>query len=702
MSKDVKKSGLGLNVENVTIVTKKKQADGSEVLCEEVIEYKTNSEQKKKAPLAGAKYLSVKMKLKKQMMDKRLADRSKRVIEMKMDENEMCDDLPDDDEEFEGEEELYDDEEEYVGDEEDDDDDEEAESEPEEDDVEMKENKKRSNVFADDEAEDDEMDGEASDDDSIAIDELPKKSQFKKILDNPELMSESSSTSDIFKVDAVRVDMETPTATTAPGTSAPSSNSSMGTVPPRWTPFQDRVTAGTVDLGMAGGGNDSSLHVQEYSVLASPTNSQLAKKRLGFEGLFDQTDPEVTDIDDVVGLCSGKFTTQKSSGDAGQADDVVEDVIRQTQQDFMDDSRPPSRNIETQDTVILTGPSGREGLMNSAINSILEDVANIPDDEEEESEEEMEKEDVEEGEKPDLESDKEEGDAKDEVVKVSKKRKRRLISDSEGSDDEDEVKNKEEVEESNSLGVTPLADIEYDSDENPIEAKPAKNRMFDGKGKLKKDFFEAEAELSGSEEGSDDEDERGLDKFEMEAGDLDEIDEDMERDKLGRIHQKLALDEDQASMKLFQDRFLEDGDLHTDYKRQRQFKWAGLDDAIEVGGPSRGVQGEGEEEEAETLEKWRLEKMEREKWLKEQEGKEGEEQEEEDSQFFQLADRTLQRMSSKDGQSPAQEKVFKSPLAKVQGGPLQPLAIGSLRYCTCTITIFLISSATFVPPAARP
>ena len=67
--------------------------------------------------------------------------------------------------------------------------------------------------------------------------------------------------------------------------------------------------------------------------------------------------------------------------------------------------------------------------------------------------------------------------------------------------------------------------------------------------------------------------------------------------KLGRIAQRMALDEDQANLKLFQDRydhiiqmhgtshkhrFLEDGDLHTDYKRERQFKWAGLDDRIEV------------------------------------------------------------------------------------------------------------------------
>ena len=40
----------------------------------------------------------------------------------------------------------------------------------------------------------------------------------------------------------------------------------------------------------------------------SPTSSQLARKRLGFENLFDQTDPDVQEIDDVVdmGLLSGR------------------------------------------------------------------------------------------------------------------------------------------------------------------------------------------------------------------------------------------------------------------------------------------------------------------------------------------------------------------------------------------------------------
>merc|ERR1719369_1254606 len=181
------------------------------------------------------------------------------------------------------------------------------------------------------------------------------------------------------------------------------------------------------------------------------------------------------------------------------------------------------------------------------------------------------------------------------------------------------------------------AEVEYDSDENEIKKPKFKQNLFDKKGKLKKDFFEAEAELSGAsdEEVSDDEDEKGLDRLEMEEGDLDEIDDDAEAAKVGRIHQKVLLDEDQAALKLFQERFLEDGDLHTDIKRQKQFKWSGLDDNIEVG--PRKDDGEGMEQEEETLEQWRLEKKNGNK-----------DQDEEDSQFFQMADRTLQRMSSKD------------------------------------------------------
>ena len=48
----------------------------------------------------------------------------------------------------------------------------------------------------------------------------------------------------------------------------------------------------------------------------SPTSSQLARKRLGFENLFDQTDPDVQEIDDVVdmGLLSGRSVPHHLSG----------------------------------------------------------------------------------------------------------------------------------------------------------------------------------------------------------------------------------------------------------------------------------------------------------------------------------------------------------------------------------------------------
>ena len=91
----------------------------------------------------------------------------------------------------------------------------------------------------------------------------------------------------------------------------------------------------------------------------SPTSSQIAKKRLGFENLFDKTDPDVQEIDDVVdmGLLSGRsveaeichilailsalrtvinifrFLAQKPA-------EVEKEVIRQTQADFNSSSRP--------------------------------------------------------------------------------------------------------------------------------------------------------------------------------------------------------------------------------------------------------------------------------------------------------------------------------------------------------------------------
>ena len=599
-------------VENVKIVSKK-TVDGKEVLMEEIVEYKKNESSQKKL-FAGSSYTTYKAKLKKEMMAKKRAEVEQKRELMKMNNEEGFEDELPEDEVAEDEEYEYDDEEE------------EGESEPEEeDDVVYKDKKRKKSNYIDDEAEDeDEDDDEAGDEDdeeaeddesdeneSVTFEESSlKKTQFRKIIQDPELMSETSNQSDsVFgRLERIRCDTETPTLNqSGKQTSAPSSNSSFGAfvlAEPRWTPFQDRT-------------NHLSMAETDNTLSVSPTQSQLAKKKLGFEGLFDATDPDVTGIDDVIGLCSGQFATQSQAPGQTQAGLETQDTVILS---GAGDSRPVSRAqspLDTQgDTVIVSGTQA-DLQLNASINNILQDL-----DKDEEN--------VGHGV---IESDEEEDQPEAaQMLKVSKKRKGRLLSDSEESDNEDHTEDKEEEGENAEAG-----ERDYDSEENEIsKPKAVKQKLFTKKGKLRHDFYDIEAELSDEEGGelevSDDEDEKDLDRLEMEDGDMDDIDENEEMEKVGRIHQRVLLDEDQANLKLFQERFLEDGDLHTDYKRQRQFKWNGLDEDIEVHvimkdrfqefqyfffvsqvGPRKDEEANGEEEE--TLEQWRLAKMEKEKWM---------------------------------------------------------------------------------------
>ena len=55
------------------------------------------------------------------------------------------------------------------------------------------------------------------------------------------------------------------------------------------------------------------------------SKSGSAKKKLGFEGLFDTTDPQVDDMDDVVGMLSGQFATQNPTQAKCQTDDLSQE-----------------------------------------------------------------------------------------------------------------------------------------------------------------------------------------------------------------------------------------------------------------------------------------------------------------------------------------------------------------------------------------
>ncbi|KAL1471779.1 hypothetical protein MTO96_039736 [Rhipicephalus appendiculatus] len=141
------------------------------------------------------------------------------------------------------------------------------------------------------------------------------------------------------------------------------------------------------------------------------------------------------------------------------------------------------------------------------------------------------------------------------------------VNDSAGEPDEDDIENDSEVEN------TPAAK----------EVEPALKLQ---------DFFEDEAELSGSDVGSDGEDEDDEEGVlaDLIAAENGKEDDEKIREEIGRFHFKQLLDEDKRELKIYQELLLEDGDLHSDGAgRQRQFRWrnSGTDDLDQQAGSGR-------------------------------------------------------------------------------------------------------------------
>ncbi|KAF0288673.1 Claspin [Amphibalanus amphitrite] len=349
-------------------------------------------------------------------------------------------------------------------------------------------------------------------------------------------------------------------------------------------------------------------------------------------------DPAADDtMDDLMSLCSGKFDAAPVSGrptKVTRADTQPVDLL----------SVPAPTN---KDGVWTAGAASKKGSdrgpsseplpgmsLMSAVDMFEDGNANMP---------------------LDIVSDDEDA-SNTQLVRQKKRRRRLVFSDDEGSGEDEPFEH----------GAAGSEDEDgEDSGEDSVQAARAEDSSlptdFTGflggdRKKVRSEFFEAEAELSGSDEPSEDEEDGDeLDRMDEEEADAELIDERKLRLEVERIHQKKALDEDIREMKLFQERFLEDGDLHGK-GRERKFRWSNADDTGDDSNERRQSDDEADPGEEERDEKWRMERHEREKWLQEH-GQKGPEEDEEPQSggftFIKPGQRVVRRLQKPAESAPA-------------------------------------------------